>query len=233
MGYIDISTGLVRAARRPAAARRGVVPRRRGIHDRADRRERRGQDDAAAHHPRRRARARRRRSSIGGGARRHGPVRRARRAPAPTVHELLIDVAPRRIRAAARRARGRRGGDHRARRPRGAAAVRDARSPTTRMPAATSTRPCGTSAPSPRSACRSSARGSASSTTLSGGEQKRLVLEALLRGPDEVLLLDEPDNYLDVPGQALARAAAARDARRPCCSSRTTASCSRAAPTAS
>ena len=36
-------------------------------------------------------------------------------------------------------------------------------------------------------------------TTLSGGEQKRLVLEALLRGPDEVLLLDEPDNYLDVP----------------------------------
>ena len=37
--------------------------------------------------------------------------------------------------------------------------------------------------------------------TLSGGEQKRLVLEALLRGPDDVLLLDEPDNYLDVPGK--------------------------------
>ncbi|HSP60783.1 MAG TPA: ATP-binding cassette domain-containing protein [Ornithinimicrobium sp.] len=37
--------------------------------------------------------------------------------------------------------------------------------------------------------------------SLSGGEQKRLVLEALLRGPDEVLLLDEPDNYLDVPGK--------------------------------
>jgi ATPase subunit of ABC transporter with duplicated ATPase domains len=37
--------------------------------------------------------------------------------------------------------------------------------------------------------------------TLSGGEQKRLVLEALLRGPDEVLLLDEPDNYLDVPAK--------------------------------
>jgi ATPase subunit of ABC transporter with duplicated ATPase domains len=37
--------------------------------------------------------------------------------------------------------------------------------------------------------------------TLSGGEQKRLLLEALLRGPDEVLLLDEPDNYLDVPGK--------------------------------
>ncbi|MFL6064318.1 MAG: ATP-binding cassette domain-containing protein, partial [Friedmanniella sp.] len=38
-------------------------------------------------------------------------------------------------------------------------------------------------------------------TTLSGGEQKRLALEFLLRGRDEVLLLDEPDNYLDVPGK--------------------------------
>ena len=37
--------------------------------------------------------------------------------------------------------------------------------------------------------------------TLSGGEQKRLALEALLRGPDDVLLLDEPDNYLDVPAK--------------------------------
>ena len=37
--------------------------------------------------------------------------------------------------------------------------------------------------------------------TLSGGEQKRLTLEALLRGPDELLLLDEPDNFLDVPGK--------------------------------
>ena len=37
--------------------------------------------------------------------------------------------------------------------------------------------------------------------TLSGGEQKRVVLEYLLAGPDAVLLLDEPDNYLDVPGK--------------------------------
>jgi ATPase subunit of ABC transporter with duplicated ATPase domains len=36
-------------------------------------------------------------------------------------------------------------------------------------------------------------------TSLSGGEQKRLALEALVRGPEQVLLLDEPDNYLDVP----------------------------------
>ena len=37
--------------------------------------------------------------------------------------------------------------------------------------------------------------------TLSGGEQKRLVLESLLRSGNEVLLLDEPDNYLDVPAK--------------------------------
>lgn len=37
--------------------------------------------------------------------------------------------------------------------------------------------------------------------TLSGGEQKRLALEALFRGPEQVLLLDEPDNSLDVPGK--------------------------------
>ena len=37
--------------------------------------------------------------------------------------------------------------------------------------------------------------------SLSGGEQKKLVLSALLGGPEEVLLLDEPDNYLDVPSK--------------------------------
>jgi ATPase subunit of ABC transporter with duplicated ATPase domains len=45
--------------------------------------------------------------------------------------------------------------------------------------------------------------------TLSGGEQKRLALEALLRGPDDVLLLDEPDNYLDVSGKRWLEAALA------------------------
>ena len=34
---------------------------------------------------------------------------------------------------------------------------------------------------------------------LSGGEQKRLALEALFRSDAEVLLLDEPDNFLDIP----------------------------------
>ncbi|MBF6060677.1 ABC-F family ATP-binding cassette domain-containing protein [Nocardia terpenica] len=48
--------------------------------------------------------------------------------------------------------------------------------------------------------------------TLSGGEQKRLALEALFAGPDQLLLLDEPDNYLDVPGkQWLERTIAASD----------------------
>jgi sulfate-transporting ATPase len=37
--------------------------------------------------------------------------------------------------------------------------------------------------------------------TLSGGQQKRFALDLLLRGNDEVLLLDEPDNFLDVPGK--------------------------------
>ena len=38
-------------------------------------------------------------------------------------------------------------------------------------------------------------------TSLSGGEQKRVELEALLSGPADLLLLDEPDNYLDVPAK--------------------------------
>jgi len=36
---------------------------------------------------------------------------------------------------------------------------------------------------------------------LSGGQQKRLALEFLLRGDADVLLLDEPDNFLDIPGK--------------------------------
>lgn len=37
--------------------------------------------------------------------------------------------------------------------------------------------------------------------TFSGGEQKRLALELLLRSDADTLLLDEPDNFLDVPGK--------------------------------
>ena len=38
-------------------------------------------------------------------------------------------------------------------------------------------------------------------SSLSGGEQKRLVLHLLLASEADLLLLDEPDNYLDVPGK--------------------------------
>ncbi len=38
-------------------------------------------------------------------------------------------------------------------------------------------------------------------STFSGGEQKRFALEMLLSGEHDVLLLDEPDNFLDVPGK--------------------------------
>ncbi|MBU1493351.1 MAG: ATP-binding cassette domain-containing protein [Actinobacteria bacterium] len=38
-------------------------------------------------------------------------------------------------------------------------------------------------------------------TTLSGGERKRMALGALLASDADVLLLDEPDNFLDVPAK--------------------------------
>ena len=38
-------------------------------------------------------------------------------------------------------------------------------------------------------------------STFSGGEQKRLALEFLFRSDHQTLLLDEPDNFLDVPGK--------------------------------
>ncbi|HWJ64824.1 MAG TPA: ATP-binding cassette domain-containing protein [Acidimicrobiales bacterium] len=36
---------------------------------------------------------------------------------------------------------------------------------------------------------------------VSGGQRKRLVLESLLGSDAEILLLDEPDNFLDIPGK--------------------------------
>jgi ATPase subunit of ABC transporter with duplicated ATPase domains len=38
-------------------------------------------------------------------------------------------------------------------------------------------------------------------STLSGGEQKRIALEALFRSDADLLLLDEPDNFLDISGK--------------------------------
>jgi ATPase subunit of ABC transporter with duplicated ATPase domains len=43
--------------------------------------------------------------------------------------------------------------------------------------------------------------GARRTTELSGGERKRLVLEVLFSGDAQVLLLDEPDNFLDVPAK--------------------------------
>jgi ATPase subunit of ABC transporter with duplicated ATPase domains len=43
--------------------------------------------------------------------------------------------------------------------------------------------------------------GDRAAVTLSGGERKRLVLEVLFASDAEVLLLDEPDNFLDVPAK--------------------------------
>ncbi len=49
--------------------------------------------------------------------------------------------------------------------------------------------------------------------TLSGGERKRLVLDVLLASDADVLLLDEPDNFLDVPAK-LALERQVRDANK-------------------
>jgi ATPase subunit of ABC transporter with duplicated ATPase domains len=67
-------------------------------------------------------------------------------------------------------------------------------------------------------ACRTIVRsglddvGGRPTTALSGGERKRLVLEVLFSGDAQVLLLDEPDNFLDVPAklELEARIAASR-----------------------
>lgn len=45
------------------------------------------------------------------------------------------------------------------------------------------------------------AAGGRTVSTLSGGQRKRLVLESLLASDAEILLLDEPDNFLDIPGK--------------------------------
>ena len=118
-----------------------------------------------------------------------------------TVRDLLLALSPaplQRAGADARRRRGRQrarpGRAHRARaraRPTPPGATRAAGTP----------RCSGT--PARRSRCASRCRdaGARRLSTLSGGEQKRLALEVLLRSDADVLLLDEPDNYLDVAGK--------------------------------
>ncbi len=66
--------------------------------------------------------------------------------------------------------------------------------------------------------------------TLSGGEQKRLALEMLLRGPDEVLLAGRAGQLPRRSGQALVGESAASARPRPCCWSATIVSCWRRRP---
>lgn len=49
--------------------------------------------------------------------------------------------------------------------------------------------------------------------TLSGGERKRLALEIVFRSPFDVILLDEPDNTLDIEGKEWLEATIASDPR--------------------
>lgn len=60
---------------------------------------------------------------------------------------------------------------------------------------------CGTSARSPLSGCPSSGVATGRCRRCRVVSKSGLALEALLRGPDDLLLLDEPDNSLDVPGK--------------------------------
>ena len=193
--------GALRAAGRPGAARGRVVPGGGGRQGRAGRRQRRRQDHAAAHHHRRPGAARGRRHPLRRARRDAADGRRTGSATAPTVADLLLSVAPPRVAGRPRRGRPARAGADGARRREDPARLRRARWPSTPTPAATTSRSPGTSARSPALGVPYDRAKYRELRTLSGGEQKRLVLEYLLRGPDEVLLLDEPDNFLDVPGK--------------------------------
>jgi ATPase subunit of ABC transporter with duplicated ATPase domains len=130
-----------------------------------------------------------------------------------TVRDLLVGLAPP-VRPGRRTGARRRGAGHDGdRRREDPAALRLRRSPTGATPAATTSRSPGTSAPTAALGVPYDRCSHRMLHTLSGGEQKRLALEALLRGPDEVLLLDEPDNYLDVPGKRWLEAALAESSK--------------------
>jgi ATPase subunit of ABC transporter with duplicated ATPase domains len=115
--------------------------------------------------------------------------------PATTVRELLISLAPARLRAA----------DERLRR----AAQRIDDDPMVYAEALAGWGEAGGYEPEVLwDECTTRAVGEAFDDladrplrTFSGGEQKRLALEALLRSEFDVLVLDEPDNFLDVPAK--------------------------------
>ena len=118
-----------------------------------------------------------------------------------TVHDLLLSVAPPAVRQAAERLDAGRAGDDGARRREDADALRAGHH---RLRRRRRLRHRGALGHLYGGRARHAVRQRANVGTwprCPGGEQKRLVLEALLRGPDQTLLLDEPDNYLDVPGK--------------------------------
>src|ERR671914_206089 len=120
--------------------------------------------------------------------------------PDATVLDLLLSVAPVRIREAAR-ALGR-SEDNLSRSPGSSAQFRYAEDLTRWAEIG------GYDAEVTWDKCTTAALGLPFTTasqrrvdTLSGGEQKRLALEAVLRSDADVLLLDEPDNFLDIAGK--------------------------------
>jgi ATPase subunit of ABC transporter with duplicated ATPase domains len=130
--------------------------------------------------------------------------------PDQTLREMLIEVAPPALRVGRARAGRRRAGD--ARRLRATASSTPSGWVTGATSAATSSK-VGGRQPRQRSV-KTPITDFATRKVgeLSGGERKRLVLDLLLTSGADVLLLDEPDNYLDVPtrGGSRARSASAR-----------------------
>ncbi len=176
-----------RARRRQRRRQVDPVPRPRG--PAARRRRRRRHRDVRLHAPGRRRRARQRphrpRAAARGGA---GAAARRGRADARAPSASWRRAPTRRARACG-------------------SARRSATGPSW---AATSSRASGTR-PAGGSCAPGSTRSARRDTTqLSGGERKRLVLEVLFASDAAVLLLDEPDNFLDVPAKlALERRIAA------------------------
>ena len=162
--------------------------------------------------------------------RRHGPVRRSRRSGSDRARSADLGRAGPRARRRRRAGRGR-GGHHRAGRPRLADAVRErARGLRRRR----RIRPRDALGCLHRRRARHPVRRARfrELATLSGGEQKRLALEALLRGRTRCCCSTSPTTTSTCRASDGSRSACARRRRR-CCWSRTTGSCSPAAPIAS
>ena len=124
------------------------------------------------------------------------------------VRDLFVSLAPPADRRRGRRARRRHPRRRAGRRRRQAVVRRQGRACAWPRPTPTGARSAATRPRCCWNVCATEAVGldldEASArplATFSGGQQKRLALEYLLRNDDDVLLLDEPDNFLDIPGK--------------------------------